>query len=100
MTDFSDDDDSVGYKKPPKKNQFKKGQSGNPKGRPPDKYIHQLIDIILNEKITVKKNGQSVTMTKKEMVLEQLVNKSMQGKNGSIKILLKFLKDLYETPPI
>ncbi|MBD3770801.1 MAG: hypothetical protein IE925_11685 [Rhodobacterales bacterium] len=28
------DDDSVGYGSPPKRNQFKKGQSGNPHGRP------------------------------------------------------------------
>ena len=27
-------DDEVGYGKPPKHGQFKKGQSGNPKGRP------------------------------------------------------------------
>jgi hypothetical protein len=29
-----DHDEEVGYGKPPKKTRFKKGQSGNPKGRP------------------------------------------------------------------
>lgn len=29
-----DDDDKVGYGRPPKKHRFKKGQSGNPRGRP------------------------------------------------------------------
>jgi hypothetical protein len=28
------DDDEVGFGKPPKKHQWKPGQSGNPKGRP------------------------------------------------------------------
>ena len=29
-----DDDYAVGYKKPPLHTRFKKGQSGNPRGRP------------------------------------------------------------------
>jgi hypothetical protein len=34
MTHNTRDDYEVGYKKPPKATQFKKGASGNPKGRP------------------------------------------------------------------
>ena len=32
--DEADDEYDVGYKKPPKRTQFKPGQSGNPRGRP------------------------------------------------------------------
>ena len=31
------DDTDVGYGRPPKRNRFRKGQSGNPKGRPKGK---------------------------------------------------------------
>lgn len=36
----SESDDEVGYKKPPKKNRFKKGQSGNPSGKKKLKKRH------------------------------------------------------------
>lgn len=34
MSRKSDDEYEVGYGKPPQRTQFKKGQTGNPKGRP------------------------------------------------------------------
>jgi hypothetical protein len=34
IKDEMKEDDEVGYGKPPMKNQFVKGKSGNPKGRP------------------------------------------------------------------
>jgi len=40
----SNKDKKVGYKKPPKKTQFKKGKSGNPKGRPKKSNPQEKID--------------------------------------------------------
>ena len=37
----------VGYGKPPKRNQFKKGQSGNPKGRRKESGIRSAVEKVL-----------------------------------------------------
>ena len=53
-------DYEIGYKKPPKHTQFKPGQSGNPKGRPPKpQTIEEAAIQILKQKIKIKnKDGK------------------------------------------
>lgn len=70
----------VGYGKPPKSGQFKKGVSANPKGRP--KGSKNLATVVLREsRQLVRLNGPrgNRKVTKLEAAVMQLSNKSAQG---------------------
>ncbi len=63
------DDEAVGYGRPPKARQFKKGQSGNPNGRPrkvrPDPAL-SAHERAANMTTTVTIQGQSMTLAYRE----------------------------------
>ena len=70
----------VGYGKPPKNTQFKKGVSGNPKGRP--KKALDFDNELLRQSrasITLNDNGRPRRISKHEAVIMQLLNKAMSG---------------------
>ncbi len=91
---------SVGYGSPPKHSQFKKGKSGNPKGRPPTKVLHAIIEDVLNEKVTLTMGGEKIEMTKKEAFIQQMMNESMKGKSAATKNLIYLLKNLSHIWPM
>jgi hypothetical protein len=83
------DDYEKGYGKPPKENRFKPGFSGNKKGRPKgSKNTYNLLNDILNQKITVKENNENIKISKKVAMLTQLVNKGVKGDIKAISTLL------------
>ena len=89
-----------GYKNPPKEHQFKKGKSGNPKGRPRKKKqssSYTGFDLIasvqreLGKTISVQENGQHREITKLDAFSAQLVAQSVNGKPSQQKMLLGLL---------
>jgi hypothetical protein len=84
-----DPDYDVGYARPPRQHQFRQGCSGNPRGRPRGaKNLATLLDETLNEKVHVNDNGKRKTISKRQAILKQLVNKAAGGDPRSIQLLL------------
>jgi hypothetical protein len=80
------DDDKVGYGKPPKGGQFKKGTSGNPSGRPkkPSDFASQLKKE-LNAKVIIHENGKRKVITKDTGIKRQVVNKALSGNLSAVR---------------
>jgi hypothetical protein len=87
-------DYEVGYGKPPKKSQFRKGQSGNPKGRPKgSKNLAGLFRSICNERVRITgRYGTAKYMTKLEASITQLVNKAASGDLKAIREIVYLSK--------
>jgi hypothetical protein len=73
-------DYEVGFGKPPAASRFKKGRSGNPKGRPKGKP-NASTEILraLSTKVVIKGNGRRREVSKFTAAMIQLANKAAGG---------------------
>lgn len=83
---MSDDHDSeadgydVGFRKPPIHKQFKKGQSGNRRGRPKGtKNLKTDFRDVAEEQLSIRKNGKTTKVSTQKAVLMQLASKAAAG---------------------
>lgn len=97
MTD--DKDYEVGYGKPPKHSQYKAGQSGNPKGKPKkNRTLQEEVRDILNAKVPVTINGKKTYVTKRELLLEQIVNTAINKNPTMVRLAMPLLKLADDAP--
>jgi hypothetical protein len=88
-------DYEVGYGKPPRHTRFRKGQSGNPRGRPKEsKNLATLLKEALNEPVIVAENGGRRKITMREAIIKQLVKRSATADLRATKILLDLVRDI------
>ena len=90
----------VGYGRPPKQHQFKKGRSGNPRGRPPKKPdLYAELMAVLREKVTVNVGAEPTTVTVQQALLLRLREMAVAGDATAQKLLLRIMREMPEPPP-
>jgi len=83
------DDYEIGYRKPPKHGQFRKGISGNPRGRPKAATnIRAAVLRELNTRITITENGRQLRVLKQDVIAKQAVNGAMKGNTSHLRLIL------------
>ncbi len=87
----------VGYCNPPGHTRFRKGQSGNPQGRPKGTLnIATALDRTLREKVIINENGRRKTVTKLEAAVKQVINKAASGDLKALQLLATLVRSAEE----
>lgn len=89
------EDYETGYGKPPKKHQFQKGQSGNPKGRKKGtKNLRTDLEEELNESIALTEGGEPKKVSKQRAILKATVAKAIKGDVRATQTILNLMADV------
>lgn len=92
MSDDAKQGHEVGYKKPPRHTQFKKGQSGNPKGRPKSaRGLKTDLKAELIGKMNIRVNGQDMSGTKQQLMLRTLTLRAASGDISATRVLINLV---------
>jgi Family of unknown function (DUF5681) len=82
-------DYEVGYGKPPAHTRFRKGQSGNPSGKPKKVLSEgEILLRVLSSKVPVTEGGRKRRMSKLEVTLRQQVNLAMKGDPRAVRYVI------------
>ena len=92
------DDHEVGYRKPPLHTRFKKGQSGNPSGRPKDaKNLKTDLEEEMQEKIIVREGATRKEVSKQRAMIKALAAEAVQGDTRAATLLANLILKLLDT---
>ena len=84
--------ESVGYCRPPSSTRFKKGQSGNLRGRPRSRLRDVPYDGLLGRMVTIREDGRDRRVTAAEAFLLHLTKRGLEGDSAAARASLSAIE--------
>jgi hypothetical protein len=98
-----EDEDSteeiVGYRNPPVAARFRKGQSGNPKGRPRGRRTELPYEAVLGQEVIIREGGRERRVTAAEAFILQLTKLGLDGDSAAARAASAAFQDIRGTDP-
>src|ERR1700680_725830 len=90
------EEDGVGYQQPPRATRFRKGQSGNPAGRPRGRHREAPYEAVLGQMVTIREGGTARQVTAAEAFLLQLTKRGLEGDGAAARESLAMIEQARE----
>jgi hypothetical protein len=81
--EWDEDDDSVGYGRPPRSTRFPKRTSGNTKGRPKKKGHELPFETVLGRMVTIRDGNATRDVTAEEALIMYIKRRAFEGNDAA-----------------
>jgi hypothetical protein len=95
--DEDDEQQFVGYGNPPRASRFRKGQSGNPRGRPRGRSRALPYEAVFGREMIVRENGRGRRVTAEEAFLLKLTKDALDGDTAAARAMNAALEGRHGT---